>query len=277
MLRALLTASLTAALPHIIYAATPELMAPACAMATDATAITLAERFSAALQTRHPDRVTRLYAGDSQLQGFASPVTRADYASMREYFLYFLQFEPTVKFEDRQIDVGCNFLIDSGNYVWSVKTSETAQPQKLPGRYRMIYEHNGADWQIAEHIEELTSTGEAGLTVPDPQPARVPVAVAPIAPAVAGFLKRTIDDQPMVARPLTEQRRQETEKPKAEPKSEPKSEPVLGKFPAPSRLGVKPSAAPQVAPKPTYKAATPIAAKKAAPAFDPWSLGDTAR
>jgi hypothetical protein len=213
-LRVIATGWLVAASTLDCNAVTPELIVPACAASTEATASMLSDRFNAALQTRHPDRVSRLYAPDGALQGFASPVARSEYATLREYFLYFLQFEPIAKFEDRQVDLGCNFIIDSGNLTWTLKTGELAQPQKLPTRYRIVYEHNGSDWHIAEHIEELTiaNADDAGFIVPDPQPPRAPVAITPIvptAPAVAGFLKRSTDEPKVSSRPLVEQRRQE--------------------------------------------------------------------
>ncbi len=206
-------------------AATPELIAPVCAAATEATVSMLSDRFNTALQTRHPDRMSRLYAADAAFKGFASSVPRTEYATVRAYFLYFLQFEPVAKFEERQIEFGCNFLVDAGNLTWTLKASELAQPQKLPVRYRIIYEYNGSDWQIAEHIEELTiaNADEVGFTVPDPQSPRVPVAVAPVlapvVPAVAGFLKRSNDEPRAVSRPLIEKRRQEPVK-KATPSPE---------------------------------------------------------
>ena len=186
-------------------AATPE---RACVVATDATATELSQRFVAALQTRHPDRVTRLYGNDGALQGFASPVSRGDYASIREYYLYFLQFDPQLKFEERQIELGCNFLVDSGNYTWSLKTADQFLPQTIPGRYRIVYEHNGTDWQIAEHLEELTlaNADETAFNVPDPQPPRAPVTASGKGPAVAGFLKRS-DDDTSVAKSAVESKR----------------------------------------------------------------------
>jgi hypothetical protein len=203
-------------------AVTPELIAPACATATEATASMMSDRFNAALQTRHPDRVSRLYASDGAMLGFASSIPRAEYATVREYFLYFLQFEPIAKFEERQLEFGCNFIVDAGNLTWTLKSNEFALPQKLPTRYRIVYEHTGNDWQIAEYIEELTiaNADEAGFNVPDPQPPRLPVAAAPavpVVPAVAGFLKRSTDEPKAASRPLTEQRRQEPVKKAAAP------------------------------------------------------------
>ena len=147
------------------------------------------------LQTRHPDRVTRLFASDGALQGFASPVARKDYASMREYFLYFLQFEPQIKFEERHVDAGCNYLIDAGSYTWTLKPKDGSEAETVPARYRMVYEYDDGSWRIVEFIEEVTGVASdvSSFAVPDPQTPRAPVALAPKTPAVAGFLKRSTD------------------------------------------------------------------------------------
>ena len=90
-------------------AVAPEAVPSACVTATDATADDLAERFTAEILSRHPDHMARLYAPDAALQGLASSALRTDYAGVREYFLYFLQYNPLVKFEERRLEVGLQF------------------------------------------------------------------------------------------------------------------------------------------------------------------------
>ena len=176
-------------------AVTPEMV---CQTANETTATDLANRFIAKLQTRHPDQMTRLFASDGTLLGVASPSQRTDYATVREYFLYFLQYEPQLKFKDQQTESGCNFLIASGNYTWSLKLKNATRPEVFPARFRTIYEFENGDWRIAEHIEELTASDAdaAAFQIPAQRP-RVPVAVVgPAVPAVAGYLKRSDDAKP---------------------------------------------------------------------------------
>ena len=209
------------------HAVTPEVRGPVCEVATDATAVELSNRYNAALQTRHPDRVARLFSADAALLGFASPVARADYAAIREYFLYFLQYEPQIKFESRQVDVACNVVIDAGSYIWTLKAKDANQPEKLPARYRIIYEYNGSDWQISEHIEELTSdkASDTAFVVPEPQASRASAPTATTVPTVAGYLKRSGD----VLSPG------ETPAPEPKTRAKPEAEKI-----EPTRLGAKP-------------------------------------
>lgn len=174
-------------------AVTPEAIV-ACQAVSDTDVIALGERYIAKLQSRHPDQLTRLFASDGAMHGFASPVVRTDYKSVREYFLYFLQFEPQLKFEDRLIEIGCNYVIDQGNYTWSLKAKGAALAEDVPARFRFIYEYSNGDWRIAEHIEELTAanTDETRYAVADPQTPRIP-AISAAVPAVAGFVKRATE------------------------------------------------------------------------------------
>ncbi len=175
-------------------AVTPELK---CEIGTQAVAVILSDRYAAKLQSRHPDQVTRLYAVDAAMQGFASDVTRSDYDTVRAYYLYFLQFEPSMVVGERQVDGGCNYLIDAGTYTWSLKAKGSREPETVATRYRMIYEYIDADWRIVEHVEEIASTHAdlADFEVPAPQRPRLAAKV----PAVAGFVKRmdtTTSDEP---------------------------------------------------------------------------------
>lgn len=188
---------LIAGWPVPVLAVAPE-AAPACESLADAASAEVIGRITAALQSRHPDHVTRLFAADAAVKGFASPVIRNDYAGIRDYFLYFLQYEPTLTFEGRTIETGCNFAIDTGTYVWTLKPrgAEATEKHAIPMRYRMTFERVGTTWQISELIEEQrgadTSQITAQFALPAPQPTRA-ADVARTAPAVAGFIKRNDD------------------------------------------------------------------------------------
>ena len=167
--------------------------AMACQTADDTTADTLRDQWVVAIQSQHPDHITRLYASDGAMQGFASPVARGSYASIREYYLYYFQFAPQVRLEEHLVETGCNFLIETGNYSWQVRSATGRGARSLAARYRFVYEFADGRWQIGEHIEELTvpEAEEVAFAVPDPQTTRSPIIASPEGPAVAGYLVRT--------------------------------------------------------------------------------------
>ena len=166
--------------------------ASSCASPEVSVAEDLFEAWSVALKTQHPDRVTRLFATDGAFLGFASPVARAGYMPIRDYFLYFLQFEPRVRVTERHVEAGCNFLIDQGTYVWSLKSRSTGAVETREARYHFIYELSGGGWRISQFIDELAGQAlVAGFAVPPPMAPRIAVVDAATGAAVAGFVKRS--------------------------------------------------------------------------------------
>ena len=181
--------------------------APDCTLPTVTTARLLMERLNAALKTRHPDRVTELFAKDAEFLGFASSVPRNSYASIREYFLYYLQFEPQVRVNSLQVQSGCNFFVDSGTLVLTLRSKPAAETRVLDVRYNMSFAFVDGDWRITHYVEVPAKPIDPalGLVVPPPggaKPVVAPVAAAPVArpvaavpaarpPAVAGFLRRS--------------------------------------------------------------------------------------
>ena len=169
-----------------------------CTIPTEATAHELSEQWNAALKTRHPDRVTRLFASDGALLGFASPIVRGNYMTIRDYYLYFLQFEPQVRIGDRHLELGCNFVIESGTYTWTLKSKATDTVEKREARYRFIYELVNGQWRITQHVDELVSAiSDTGFAVPPPMSPRVAQVDKATGAAVAGFIKRS--EPPQVA------------------------------------------------------------------------------
>ncbi len=165
--------------------------AAGCTIPEPTMAQDLFDGWNTALKTQHPDRVTRLFAADGALLGFASPVARANYMPIRDYYLYFLQFEPKARVTDRHVETGCNFLIDHGTYVWTLKSRTTGVTETREARYRFIYELSGDQWRIAQHVDVLTSaTTVAGFAVPPPLTPRVAIIDGATGAAVAGFVKR---------------------------------------------------------------------------------------
>jgi hypothetical protein len=164
-----------------------------------ATAATLFDDWSAALKTQHPDRITRLFANDGAFRGFASPIARSGYMPIRDYFLYFLQFEPKAQVTTRSVETGCNFLIDQGSYVWTLKSRTTGAIETREARYYFIYEMSGGRWRISQYVDELAASAQvAAFAVPPPLVPRSPIVVAVGGSAVAGFVQRVEPGTPQV-------------------------------------------------------------------------------
>ncbi len=165
-----------------------------CAVPDAALATTLFEGWNAALKTQHPDRVTRLFETDGGFLGFASPIARTGYMPIRDYFLYFLQYEPKAQVTERHVETGCNFLVDQGTYVWSLKSRSTGAVETHEARYRFIYELSGGQWRIAQFVDTLAGSEPVpGFAVPAPTSPRVAVINAANGTAVAGYVRRGRD------------------------------------------------------------------------------------
>jgi hypothetical protein len=150
----------------------------------------LLERWNSTLKSQHPDRVTRLFTADATMLGIGSPITRANYMSIRNYFVYFLQFEPQVAAAQQSLEFGCNFLVDHGSYVVTLKNRTSGELEKRDVRYSIMYEYVQDDWRIAQFIEALADgTLTAAFAVPPPTVPRA-AATDVAGPAVAGFIKR---------------------------------------------------------------------------------------
>ena len=178
--------------PSNAGAETQEMAPPSCHMPDDATAASLMERWAEAIKSEHPDHIARLFLPDASMEGIASPVTRTNYDTVREYYLYYFQFSPQVRFEEQRREFGCNYLVNSGNYTWQLKNNATGRVTAVPARYRFVFEYDGSQWQIGEHIEATTRPDayETAFVVPAPQASKSPIVTSSEGPAVAGFLKR---------------------------------------------------------------------------------------
>ncbi len=192
-----------------------------CTVPEAATAATLFDDWSAALKTQHPDRITRLFTTDGAFRGFASPIARSGYMPIRDYFLYFLQFEPKARVTTRLVDTGCNFLVDQGSYTWTLKSRTTGAIETREARYHFIYEMSGGKWRISQYVDELaTGALVAVFAVPPPLVPRSPITVAAGGSAVAGFVHRVTPGTP---NPLTTRRNRARAA---------KKEPVVDTFPS---------------------------------------------
>src|SRR5437016_6998120 len=104
-----------------------------------------------ALGEDDPDKVLPLYAEDAVLWGTLSPTVRADWATLRDYFVTAFKVLPGLKvaFGDQLIRVYGDTAVNTGYYTFSyVKDGET---KSLPARYSFTYVKNGEHWLIVDH------------------------------------------------------------------------------------------------------------------------------
>ena len=115
----------------------------------DVAAATLA--WGRALGEDNPDKVLPLYSDDAVLWGTLSPTVRADWATLRDYFVTAFKVLPGLKvaFGDQLIRVYGDTAVNTGYYTFSyVKDGET---KSLPARYSFTYVKNGEHWLIVDH------------------------------------------------------------------------------------------------------------------------------
>ena len=115
----------------------------------DVAAATLA--WGHALGEDNPDKVLPLYSDDAVLWGTLSPTVRADWATLRDYFVTAFKVLPGLKvaFGDQLIRVYGNAAVNTGYYTFSyAKDGET---KSLPARYSFTYVKNGERWLIVDH------------------------------------------------------------------------------------------------------------------------------
>jgi uncharacterized protein (TIGR02246 family) len=177
-----------------------------CAPVTEDEIRSLHDRWLNSLQTKHPDKVTRNYASDAVMLAEATRKVRANYAEIREYFLYFLQLDPQVRIDHRTIRLGCNAASAVGHFSMTINGPTPNSRDVIQGRYSFNYELRDGAWLIVHHHASVMPSGETMIkseSVRDrvaatAKPAAPPPAEAEAAsPAraksqVAGFTRRII-------------------------------------------------------------------------------------
>jgi len=103
-----------------------------------------------ALKTGNPDKVTQRYAKDGVLLPTLSDVPRNDYASIRDYFVHFLEKKPDGKILEGEIYVGNNWAQDAGIYEFTFQDGS-----KVKARYSFVYVYEDGNWMISHHHSSL--------------------------------------------------------------------------------------------------------------------------
>lgn len=122
------------------------------AMAAECTPITekqvegLFDRWNTSLATLDPDKVVENYAPDAVLLPTVSNKPRLTQEERRAYFVDFLKKKPQGKIDTRTIKIGCDKVIDTGTYTFTL-----ADGTKVPARFTFSYKFEHGKWLITSH------------------------------------------------------------------------------------------------------------------------------
>lgn len=153
-----ITAAITAAIalfavinaPIANAASTAKANASSCTVANDEALADLFRRWNLALASLDSSRVAALYWPDAVLLPTVSNVPRTDTASIKDYFVHFLQKFPRGQIVKRVTHHGCNASIDAGLYDFSVMDS-SGNASVVSARYTFIYTYRDGTWKIQHH------------------------------------------------------------------------------------------------------------------------------
>lgn len=120
---------------------------PSCTAITQDEAAQLFERWNSSLATGDPAKVVENYAKDSLLLPTLSDIPRFSAEEKADYFKHFLESKPNGKIDQRFIDIGCNYVVDSGHYTFTYGTDGT----EVKARYTFTYEFIDGKWMITSH------------------------------------------------------------------------------------------------------------------------------
>lgn len=109
----------------------------------------LFNEWNLALQSADSEKVIALYAHDAILLPTLSPLVRRNHNDLKDYFDFFLKFEPRAEISDENIRIFDDVAINSGIYIFYIKRE--GEIQQLPVRYTFVYKKTGDRWLIVEH------------------------------------------------------------------------------------------------------------------------------
>jgi uncharacterized protein (TIGR02246 family) len=122
-----------------------------CAVVTTKQIEGLFDRWNTSLATLDPVKVTANYASDAVLLPTVSNTPRTDSASIRDYFVDFLQKHPQGKIDTRTVKIGCNMASDVGTYTFTLSGKTPGETQIVKARYSYVYVYRDKKWLIAHH------------------------------------------------------------------------------------------------------------------------------
>ena len=118
-----------------------------CKATTSEEIAALFDRWNKSLQTGDPHKVVANYAEHSILLPTVSNKPRLTPAEKEDYFVHFLENQPSGKIDFRSIELGCNSAVDAGLYTFTfAKTGDVVH-----ARYTYTYHWDGKQWLITSH------------------------------------------------------------------------------------------------------------------------------
>ena len=170
----------------------------------------LFDHWNTALQTLHPDKVTRVYAADATLLDGLSSTPYMGHPEIRGHYLYFLQREPQLRVVSRAIRIACNTATDVGTAALTMRSKRAAGLETVIIRYSIVHEFREGAWLIAHQHLSIAPDGASGDAGPYDKRAAADSALIPKAahhkaPAVAGFTRRSASARSASPKPAARQ------------------------------------------------------------------------
>lgn len=127
---------------------------------SDGEVLELFNRWSAAVQSGDPDRVTALYAQEAILLPTVANDPRRTPEAIRDYFVEFLALKPVPRLDEYSIRASETLADNSGLYTFAV--TPAGQPFRvIAARFTFNYEKVNGEWLIIQHHS-------SALPKPDP-------------------------------------------------------------------------------------------------------------
>lgn len=147
--------------------------------------------FTEALASRHPDKVTRLFAPDATFLAFHADGVRGSYDSIRDAFVYFLVSNPEMTFSTMTPSSGCGVVAIEGEGVWRRPANQAGASVATPVRISMVLVDTPEGWRIQQYADERLEAEPSTTRRIEQQAAKVEPEPVRRAPAVAGFVARS--------------------------------------------------------------------------------------
>ena len=113
---------------------------------TEVEITALFDEWNNALQTRDPEQVANLYAGNAILLPTMSNRVRHTHEEIKDYFAHFLEKNPVGTIDESNIRTFGQLAIKSGIYTFTFHNGTSVQ-----ARFTFVYCKDGGRWRITEH------------------------------------------------------------------------------------------------------------------------------
>lgn len=123
--------------------------------ATRDTIAALFDRWNDTLKSGDPKQVVANYAEQSILLPTISNTPRLTPAEKEDYFVQFLQSQPSGVIDLSQIEISGEIAVDSGVYTFTMGASGAV----VKARYTFVYKWDGANWLIISHHSSAMPEG----------------------------------------------------------------------------------------------------------------------